>query len=196
MTETEDIEMTLREQAKLLDEAARLGKLESAYSDYIRLVMDSPLWLKGIRFPWRSVQGASSKLGQVFQLPGLYLFGSAALIPLSIGMTNQTLKKRLNGRYIRGRESQCQLAVRYEQAIINQGRNGTPKDVRSRRSHARLKGAVSFAQHGIDGIWLTVLPFPLEGADSILPLEKRLIPIANAWNVSQCYPVLLNEKDT
>ena len=196
MIKTEDLEMTLREQAKLLDEAARLGKLESAYSDYIRLVMDSPLWLKGIRIPWRSVKDASSKLGQVFQLPGLYLFGSAALIPLYIGMTNQTLWKRLNGRYVGRSESQCGLAARYEQEIIKQGRNGIPEAVRTRRSNVRLKGAVSFAQHGIDGIWLTVLPFPLEDADSIRSLERRLIPIANAWNVSQGYPELLNENDT
>ncbi len=76
-----------------------------------------------------------------------------------VGRTNKserTLKDRLFGRYIGGPASQCQLAADYEQQLVAHGLAGFPPGIGT--SRVRRKGAVDFAEHGIQGIWATILP--------------------------------------
>lgn len=177
--------------------------LKQAYARYLGELLSSPLWStpepEGLRIPWRSAKEAAKHphLAEAFKLPGLYLFGSGAGQPLYLGKTaKQTLWTRLRGRYVSGTRSQCQLAADYEVALINGGIDGFPEEVRTwyRRnfgsSTVRLKGAVAFAEHGIEGIWFTILP--IENCDFVGGLEQALIPVADAWNQAQGYSRLLN----
>ena len=197
---------SLTAQAVRLTEAAfDPAALDRAYADYIRVVLDWPLWSaeqpEGVRVPWRSALDASAdpRLRDAFGSPGLYLFGSAAGIPLYLGMTRRPLKRRLWGRYLQGQRSQCQLAVDYEDQLRAIGLDGFPEELRGRYrrsfrgSTVRLEGAVAFAQHGIEGIWFTVLP--MVDPKSVRPLERRLIAVADGWNRRRGYPPLLNRQD-
>jgi len=179
--------------------------LGRAYADHVTAVLDSPLWSAadsgGLRIPWRSAVAAcaSPTLKEDFRSPGLYLFGSSAGVPLYLGMARAPLRKRLWGRYVRGQRSQCQLAVDYESELLAHGVDGFPPGLRAwyRRSFGnstvRLVGAAAFAQHGIGGIWFTVLP--IADVAAIRPFEQRMISVADAWNRRQGLPPLLNRQD-
>ena len=186
----------------LLNAGSNRAELESAYSHFLEAVLGAPLWstqqADGLRVPWRSGKEASAhtSLRDAFNSPGLYLFGSDAGVPLYLGKTATTLWKRLGRRYVRGKRSQCQLAVDYEQELLARGIDGFPDDVRGwyrkqyGTSTVRLQGAVTFARHGIEGIWFTLIP--IKNTESVDPLEQSLIPVADAWNRSRGYPALLN----
>ena len=111
--------------------------LERAYADSIRALLDAPLWSAehpdGLRVPWRSAPEGSAhpSLSAAFRSPGLYLFGSAAGVPLYWGRTRRPLKRRLWGRYVHGQRSQCQLAVDHEHQLRAHGLDGFPEDVRA-----------------------------------------------------------------
>jgi hypothetical protein len=183
-------------------EPAALGR---AYADYIRTVLDSPLWSTeqpdGLRIPWRAARDASrlSEAGEVFREVGLYIFGSEAGVPRYVGMAGNSFKQRMP-RYVFRRRCQCQLAVDYGPDLIAHDIDGFPEEIRSwyRRRHGgstvRLRGAIDFARHGAEGIWFTLLP--ISEAQALRSLEKRLIPVANAWNLRRDYPALLNLQDT
>jgi hypothetical protein len=191
---------------RLVESAPDLTALDRAYDAFIRAVLDSPLWTTehpdGVRIPWRSAQAASAhpSFRDTFGSPGLYLFGSVAGVPLYLGMTRGPLWTRLARRYVQGRRSQCQLAADYEHQLLARGLEGFPDEVRAwyrrsfRGSTVRLEGAITFARHGIEGIWFALLPIP--DPDAVRPLERRLIPVADAWNRSRRYPPLLNLQDT
>jgi hypothetical protein len=190
---------------RLIEAASDPAALSTAYADFIRTVLDSPLWSPehsgGIRIPWRAAREARAhaSLRGTFDSAGLYLFGSAVGIPLYLGMTGGPLRARLR-RYVYGRRSQCRLAVDYEPQLLAHGLQGFPDDVRAwyRRGYGgsvvRLEGAVVFARHHIERIWFTLLP--ISGRESVRPLERRLIPVAGAWNRSRGYPPLLNLQHT
>lgn len=55
----------------------------------------------------------------------------------------------------------------------------------------RCKGAVDFALHGIDGMWFSILPV---NDKHIEPFEKKLIPIANIYNMKKGNLPLINDK--
>ena len=187
---------------RLLTVVSNRGKLERAYLRYLEVVLDGPLWSdqqpNGLRIPWRSANAARKhpQFREAFECPGLYLFGSDAGVPLYLGMTTTTLWKRLSRRYVRGGRSQCQLAVDYEQELLAHGIDGFPKEVRAWYQHnypgstVRLQGALTFAQHGIQGIWFT--PIPTRDPDAPGRLEQSLMPVAEAWNRDRSYPALLN----
>ena len=195
--------VSMQEQAALLVSAAsNSSDLTRAYSDYIQAVLRGPLWSVrepgGVRIPWRSAKEARDhpELADSFNRPGLYLFGSEAGVPLYLGMTTTTLWKRLSRRYVRGARSQCQLAVDYEQELVAHGVDGFPEEIRAwyRRDYGsstvRLEGAKTFAEHGIQGIWFTLIP--TSDPDSPDRLEQDLMPLAQAWNRVHDHPALLN----
>ena len=187
---------------RLLAVASNPAKLAHAYSDFIQAIFEAPLWSaqqpNGVRIPWRSAKEASEHplLRDAFNSPGLYLFGSDAGVPLYLGKTTTTLSKRLRRRYVAGKRSQCQLAVDYEPELLARGIDGFPDDMREwyrsqyGSSTVRLQGAVVFAQHGIEGIWFTLIPVKDPGSGD--NLEQSLIPVAQAWNRDRGYPALLN----
>ncbi len=178
------------------------AKLARAYSRFIQEILEAPLWSaqrpNGVRIPWRLAKEAFQHplLRDAFNSPGVYLFGSEAGVPLYLGKTTTTLSKRLRRRYVAGRRSQCQLAVDYGPELLAHGIDGFPADVREwyrsqyGSSTVRLQGAVTFAQHGIEGIWFT--PLPVKDRESVDEFEQCLIPIAQAWNRERGYPALLN----
>jgi hypothetical protein len=179
----------------------RLG-LERAYAAWAEDLLQTPLWSLqqyGKRIPWRLAEIARKhpSMQAAFASPGLYLFGSAAGSPLYLGMTTQTLWKRLSGRYLRGERCQCQLAVTYCEELRRDGINGFPESIREwyrrgfKTSTARLEGAAAFAKHGIEGIWVALLP--VHKKELVKPLEARLIPIANKWNKTRGYEPHINK---
>lgn len=186
----------------MLGGAGNGPSLTHAYDGCMEVVLRSPYWSpecpSGLRIPWRLAKEARSypSTSNVWDFPGLYLFGSAAGVPRYLGETGGTFRKRLQ-RYVFGRRSQCQLAVDYEQALVERGLEGFPEEIREwyRRGHrtntARLRGAVDFCQHGIDGIWFTLLP--ITGSNVPYLIEQLLIPIVNDWNLKKGYPLLVND---
>ncbi|MCH8266488.1 MAG: hypothetical protein IH846_03110, partial [Acidobacteria bacterium] len=107
--------------------------------------------------------------------------------------------KRLSRRYLGGENSQFWLAATYKEELREKGIDGFPKAVREwYRSWnkpgtvVRLRGAVAFAQHGICGIWIALLP--ISKKELVKPLEANLIPIANQWNIAHGYEPLINKQ--
>ena len=154
--------------------------------------------------PWRAAGAASEHLREVLKHPGCYMFGAEPAIPRYVGATGASLRKRLFGRYLRvGGASkaanlpQLLLAEKFEPEIKAAGIAAFPDDVvqaykRSYRGgQARLVGAVDFVEHGLDGIWFTVLP--LADAGQARPLERLLIRVASDWNVSHGFRPMCQE---
>ncbi|GEM_PF-2834647 len=183
--------------------------LENAYADWITAVLASPLWSTEhrdtLRIPWRSfaTADASAELQESFRSQGLYLWGSAAGVPLYLGSASaRPLRARLLARYVGGADNQCPLAAKYESELVMRGMDGLPTDYWE-RWHRRApggamtipRGAVAFARHGIDGIWFTLLPFSRLDSANLRALERQLIRVANAWNRQHGYESLLNVRD-
>lgn len=63
-------------------------------------------------------------LTESFGSPGIYLWGGREQ-PLYVGMTQSTFGKRFR-RYIWADRSQCKLADRYEDELIDRGIDGFP----------------------------------------------------------------------
>ena len=85
----------------------------------------------GTRIPWRSAKEAadSPQWGNDFQQPGCYLFCAGNSIPRYIGETQGTLKKRLFGRYVAGKHSQCTIAEKYEPILVKGGWKDLPDEL-------------------------------------------------------------------
>ncbi len=190
---------------RLLAAASDDARLERAYADYIQAALDAPLWSAecpdGVRIPWRLAKQATAhpSLHHALGSPGIYLFGDEEGVILYLGMATTTLWKRLRGRYVAGPRAQCQLAADYASDLLAAGNiTGFPEQIRAwyRRAYkgstVRLEGALSFAQHGVEGIWVTVLP--IADTASIHPLERALIHAANAWNHHKGYQPQLNKQ--
>ena len=145
-------------------------------------------------------------LKKAFASPGLYLFASGKDVPLYWGRTGTALWKRLSNRYLATPRdlskprSQFWLAATYEEALRSAaGVSGFPEKVRdwyrswnSPGTIVRLRHAVAFAQHGIDDIWITVLP--VKDASVVKGFESQVIAVAQGWNQAQRHPPLLNDK--
>ncbi|MBN1920386.1 MAG: hypothetical protein JW892_04025 [Anaerolineae bacterium] len=185
--------------ARLVEGMDEPKQLAGAYTALLDELFRFPLWSSanpaGRRIFWGEAQAARRALRSLFDAPGLYLFGSE-LTPLYLGQTEQTLWNRLQQRYLGNEKSQCQLAATYEQALQEQGIAGFPEEIRAWYGKnfsgtPRLRGAVVFAQYGIQSIWVALFPVPRE---RVVELESRLIPIANAWNLEHQLPGLINVK--
>jgi len=172
--------------------------LYSTYSNILDGLFTSDYWsagaLDGYRVPWSLAKAARESNRGVFNSPGLYLWG-AGNTPLYVGITGSSFNRRFN-RYIWSSRSQCGLAQNYSSSLIEKGIAGFPIDVLdwySRgygNSTVRLVGAVRFAQEGIDNVWFSLLPH--NNKLQIRELEKRLIGIANQWNIDHGLNPLLN----
>jgi hypothetical protein len=176
--------------------------LALSYSDHIEAALSEVPWSadrpEGVRIPWRLAKEARNyhRMRAAFESPGLYIFGSQGGIPLYMGKTETTLWKRLARRYVVGERSQCQLTATYEQGLLASGMRAFPPEVRAwyakqyRNSTVRLVGALTFAQHGINGIWFTLIP--ITDPHQVASVERSLIPVADAWNESHAFPPMLN----
>lgn len=189
-----------------LVEAARSHEtFDDVYDSYMQALLSEPLWThdspRQPRLPWR-VASEANKQDQSWTNSlaqrGLYLFGSSAQVLLYWGMTaRQTLWKRVNGRYtsLGSKSSMFPIASKYESDLCSNGFDGFPEDfveefVPRQRYRKFLELAADFAPHGIDGIWLTVVP--LTSDDDVPVLESRIIRMAKKWNRSHALPPLLN----
>ena len=85
---------------------------------------------------------------------------------------------------------QCNLAKTYELELKEGGLDGFPLKIRDRGSTVRLRGAVLFAQLGIDEVWFYLLPH--RTPEEIESLEKALVPVGVEFNRRRGYPELLN----
>lgn len=140
--------------AALTDELARLADLYSGWlGDLFDRGFGSPGMDADRRIPWRRGDDARDELTDTFGSPEIYLWGAREQ-PLYIGMTRSTFGKRFR-RYIWADRSQCKLAARYDDKLIDRGIDGFLDDVREwyergyGSSTVRLEGAVAFArEHG------------------------------------------------
>lgn len=173
----------------------------TAYSEYINCLLKGNYWESGstdnAKILWRSgCQARASNPGE-FKCSGLYIWGGESY-SVYVGKTGSTFNKRFY-RYIWGQHSQCDLAEKYERELKNNGIKGFPIEVREwyKKNHpgntSRLKGAVRFAEEGIDKIWFSLLPHA--NKDEIDSLEIKLIRIAERWNREHGFRSLLNKKD-
>lgn len=173
-------------------------RLSKAYDRWVTRLLDRAAWSQGRnarrRIPWRRGEDARDELAETFDSPGIYLWGALGS-PLYVGMTRSAFQSRFQ-RYIWGKRSQCKLAARYEDDLIEHGIDGFPDDVRdwyanfAGSSTVRLDGAVAFARAGIDDVWFALMP--ADRADNVKDVEEALIPVAASWNRERGHPELLN----
>ena len=187
--------------ANLVNAAHDPHRLKTAYAAWLEGLLRSPSWSSttpdGKRVPWRAAETAKDhpSMQAAFASPGIYLFGTSSGIPRYLGKAeDETLGERLFGRYLGGPNSKFWLAAKHGDALRISGVTGFPKDVLARNAKriARLKGAVDFAQHGIEGMWIALIP--ISDKERVGPLERKLIAIARQWNISKGYPPLLNKQ--
>ena len=179
-------------------QSAELQTLALAYNEVIRNLLATPLWASGSaqerRVLWTDAGAARNTDAGPFKLRGLYVWGAEDR-PVYIGKTGSNFGKRFC-RYIWSERSQCNLAREFETALIQRGIGGFSADIREWYSKGyggstvRLEGAVRFATEGIGKVWFAV--FPVSDTNKIRPLEKALIPVANAWNLQAGIKPLLN----
>lgn len=189
--------------------------LKDIYSEWLETLFVSELWDKsnpnGRRIPWKMAENAFKAMNDTFNSPGLYIFVTKDKKPLYLGRTKDALKKRLRGRYFGPKNeksknkkiAQFQIAANYEQ-VIKSGYEYLPKDILDRyhelyKGNVRLSHAQKLAEHGIDGIWFSVLSFKDKKnpryIETIEKLEKELIPIAEEWNSRNGCDKLLNKQN-
>ena len=194
--------------------------LAELYSDWLDSLISSQLWnkrnLNGKRIPWIKAEEAFAARKDIFNFPGLYIFGTKENIPIYLGLSKgkikpRPLKKRLRSRYFGPKKdssknkkySQFQIAKINEQILKEKGYEALTIDIfewyeqNYRNSKVRLIHAEKLAKLGIDGIWFAGLPFREENInlDDIRKLEKKIIPIANNWNINHNYFELFNKQN-
>jgi len=192
---------------KLLAVISDRSAFESLFEDWLNALSERPFWSpsdpQGRRIPWRLAGQASDHLRSEFKSPGIYIFGASPFVLRYVGETGRSLKARLFGRYVTKSgvsnaaiPPQCLLAERFESAIREKGLDAFPTELvrlykkRYRGGMARLIGAVDFVRHGLDGIWVTILPLP--GGVLTKRLEAALCPAANSWNQANGFEPLCN----
>lgn len=201
---------------KAINDEVRLSDL---YSKWLEELFSSNLWNEdnkdGMRIPWLKAEDAFASQKDIFDHPGLYIFGTKENAPIYLGMAkgktkSRSLKIRLRSRYFGPRSensknkkySQFQIAKENERTLKEEGYEKLPKDVldwyheRYKNSDVRFKHAEELAKRGIEGIWFAGLPFPKENPEAIREVERKIISIANNWNNNHNFPKLLNKQDT
>lgn len=194
-------------------------KLTGVYSEWIETLFSSHLWdiknIDGMRIPWMKAEEAFDVRKDIFDSPGLYIFGTKENMPIYLGMAKgrvktRSLKTRLRSRYFGPKSessknkkyAQFQIAKEYEKLLNEKGHEALPKDVsdwyhkRYKNSDVRLIHAEELVKRGIDGVWFAGLPFPVDNPETIREIEKKIIPIANSWNIKHKFPELINKQDT
>ncbi len=185
------------------------NRFDEACSTALQAILASPLWSvadpAARRIPWRQAERARRSMQREFGSLGLLVFGAAGrpAEPMLryVGMTTRTLWQRLTDRYILGEHSQCDLAARYEGSLRKWGIEGfPPEEIQWYRSNfpgtTRLEHAVDFARHGINGIWLALIPAlgnPATDKETLETLRRGVMRAGNRWNQDKGYPLLLNE---
>jgi hypothetical protein len=175
------------------------NELANTYDSFLQTLLGSALWSQdepgGRRIPWQALEQARSQFKNELSSPGVYLFG-ADESPMYIGQTGASLLSRLRRRYTRGSYAQFQLAVDHGDVLKTRGYEGLPREVlewytRSLgKSRVRLRHAAEFAKAGIESVWIAL--GPTRDKHGAKELERRLVPIANAWNRRHGLPDLLN----
>ena len=195
----------------LLDALGDKRRFLGVYNDWAGAILNSPIWsrnrVNGRRFHWRDIAEARNAFLDQFSSPGVYLFGTSSGVPRYIGSTGgkdassackESLGERLSDRYTKETNegsipTQCHLAaecpLHLKQNRIKHVYKWIGKWLDD-ASNPRLFGALDFAIHGIDGIWIAILP--VQDPASVLPLEKWLIPAGENWNRQRQYPSLVN----
>ena len=149
--------------------------LYKEFDVWLRKIADDDYWSAenpdGQRIHWESSAQASkhkSKKSQ-FAEPGCYLFGWGSgydkVIPTYVGETGASLRKRINGRYISGKYSQCRLAALFESILEKKGGEEhishlffKPGD----NPGVRTKHALCFARLGMKELWFALIPTACE----------------------------------
>ena len=174
------------------------SNLNDSYSLFISSLLDSKFWSKNEpknpRVPWQFGSIVRGERKDIFSKSGIYLWG-AGKVPLYIGKTKDSFNKRFS-RYIWEEKSQCNLALKYESELKSKGINGFPKEIFEwyKKNHSgsiRLQGAVAFAKYGLNTVWFAL--FPSDDPNTIDYLEKKIIPVANDWNINNGLEPLLNK---
>jgi hypothetical protein len=123
---------------------------------------------------------------------GVYIFGHEK-IPLYIGKTvKQTLFKRLNGRYLFGKNSQYELAKKHKTDILNWSEEKTIRELKRmyKTSRVRSIGVKAFVDYGIENIWFILIP--IEDKKIISGLEATLIATVIKCDGGKMAQALLN----
>lgn len=113
-----------------------------------------------------------------------------------IGQTGASLLSRLRKRYTKGKYAQFQLAMNHGDVLKTRGYEELPREVLEwyatsyGKSRVRLRHAAEFAKAGIRSVWIALIP--TRDKQEAKELERRLVPIANAWNRRRGLPDLLN----
>lgn len=193
------------------------NRLEELYSDWLNLLFSGQEWsknnLNGMRIPWMKAEEAFESSKDIFNNPGMYIFGTKDKVPIYLGISKgkvkpRPLKNRLRSRYFGTKNeklenkkySQFQIAKINEDFLKNNGYQQLPRDILDwyeknyPNSKVRLIHAKKLAELGIDGIWFAGLPFRGEDINDIRKLEEKIIPIANEWNTNNNYPELINSQ--
>ncbi len=199
---------------KFLSAINNEDRLDELYSDWLDSLFSSPLWnksdLDGKRIPWMKAEEAFAEM-DIFNSSGLYIFGTKENVPIYLGISKgkiepRPLKERLRSRYFGPKKetenkkyAQFQIAKNNELNLIQKGyEQALSRDIfewykkRYPNSKVRLIHAEKLAKLGINGIWFAGLPFRRE---DIRKFEKKIIPIANNWNINNNYDKLLNTQD-
>jgi len=172
--------------------------LLETYDRYLAELFSRPFWTSGsgaaCRIKWLCGKDARREERQSFENPGVYIWGIEER-PLYIGITSGKFSRRFS-RYIWSERSQCNLAQEYAPRLIADGIQGFPLAVRDwyarhyRGSTVRLRGAVRFANEGIDDVWFALLPHT--NKSEIKVMEPALIRVAQRWNENKGFGSLLN----
>ena len=190
----------LRDPFEMLHKAVGSGpELMAAYESFLSELFFQDIWSGGTlvekRVPWTLAIRARDEARDTFASPGLYIWG-VEKEPLYLGITLRSFSKRFS-RYIWGKRSQCKLARDHQATLLESGVERLPEDIRAwyKRGHpgstVRLQGALRFAEAGIDRIWFTLLPHTV--SSEIQELERLIVPVAEAWNLSRKFEPLLNK---
>ncbi len=190
-------------------------KLNSLYDRWLGELFKSKPWdekqeltKEVMRFNWESSEKVFENLKEIFNLSGLYIFGTKDNVPIYLGISGKNgqrpLKTRLRSRYFGGpregtiikKYSQFQIAKKYEKELKEKGyEKALPKEFlqwynENFKSKVRFEHAEKLAKFGTDGMWFSVLP--ISDGKEIVELEKRLINIANDWNKNRNYSTIMN----
>jgi hypothetical protein len=183
---------------------------EAIAAEWLEELSKRPYWSDkepdGRRISWRLAAAAFAKMKADFRRRGIYMFGASPLVPRYVGETGKgirTFETRIFGRYMtKGGESRAKvlpqllLAEKYEAAIKEHGFAAFPdqllKDWQQAfpksKTPVLLLAAVDFVEHGLDGMWFTLLP--LDDRSLRRVLEKRLTETVNKWNAAHGYKPL------
>ncbi|WP_341678737.1 hypothetical protein [Niveibacterium sp. SC-1] len=106
--------------------------------------------------------------------PSLHIFGAGQNIRC-VGKTDSAHRARLRGRYLSASNSQFAFAVAYKPVLRDQELDGLPPTVIARTSLARRRGAVDFAQHNTNAMWVSFIPMERATPQMIEQAERLLI---------------------